>query len=235
MCPAAAQRPRTRRGENTAADSKLMEDLKQSIVHTQPDRAAQLARRALDRGCAPADIIDRGLGAGMKQIGDDFNAGKVYLPQILAASKTMDAALEVLIPVMAHGRGAYRGTVVMGSVQGDIHEIGKNVCVAMLRGAGYRVVDLGADVSPQTFIETTVREHADVIAASALMTTTLFAQQDLVRWLAEDGSKVPAIIGGAPCSQAWCDEIGAAGYSASAGEIVPLVDRLLEQAREHGA
>ncbi|MDO5854079.1 MAG: cobalamin-dependent protein, partial [Thermoplasmata archaeon] len=119
--------------------------------------------------------------------------------------------------------------IVMGSVKGDIHSIGKNVCCAMLRGAGFKVVDLGADVSCDSFIRAAEEEGADVVGGSALMTVSLPMQREMVRVFKEDGLSVMTIFGGAPCSQEWVDEIGGDGYSANAGDIVELVRRLLNE------
>ena len=139
----------------------------------------------------------------------------------------MEAALQEITPVLEKNAGKLKGVIVMGSVQGDIHEIGKSVCCAMLRGAGYKVIDLGADVSPDKFIDVARENHADIIGASALMMTTLVAQKDIIRHIKEENESFKTAVGGAPCSQEWCDEIGADGYSASASDIVALVDRML--------
>jgi methanogenic corrinoid protein MtbC1 len=120
-----------------------------------------------------------------------------------------------------------KGCVVMGTVEGDIHEIGKNVCCAMLRGAGYKVIDAGCDVTAQDFIDAAEENEATVIGGSALMTTTLEAQKELVEYIKELEAPYKAIFGGAPCSKEWCDEIGADGYSETANEIIGLVDKLI--------
>lgn len=211
----------------------MISELRRSITEMNPKLAQEAVQQALSIGIPPNRIIDDGLGKGMAKIGQEFNDGKLFLPQILAASKAMDAGIELLTPVIERdSRSGYRGTVIMGSVQGDIHEIGKNVCCAMLRGAGYKVIDLGSDVSPDKFILSARKNHADIIGASALMTTTLVAQKDLIRHIREENENFETAIGGAPCSQSWCDEIGASGYSASAGEIVKLVERLQKRERE---
>jgi trimethylamine corrinoid protein len=204
-----------------------MEDLRLSISTWNADLAVKSVNVALSSGILPAEIIQDGLGIGMADIGHRFDIGKLYLPQVVAASKAMSAALDILRPYMEKGKTVTKGCIVMGSVQGDIHEIGKNVCCAMLRGAGYDVVDLGSDVPPEEFLEAAKKNGAELIGVSALMTTTLVVQKDLIRLLREEEAPFKTAIGGAPCSQAWCDEIGAGGYSASAAEIVGLVDRLL--------
>ena len=210
-----------------AEQKDILNDLRDSIIEMDFGKASAAARSALAAGMDPAVIIDEGLGKGMERISDEFNEGKIFLPQILAASMAMEAALQEITPVLEKNAGKLKGVIVMGSVQGDIHEIGKSVCCAMLRGAGYKVIDLGADVSPDKFIDAARENHADIIGASALMTTTLVAQKDTIRHIKEENESFKTAVGGAPCSQEWCDEIGADGYSASASDIVALVDRML--------
>ena len=210
-----------------AEQKDILNDLRDSIIEMDFGKASAAARSALAAGMDPAVIIDEGLGKGMERISDEFNEGKIFLPQILAASMAMEAALQEITPVLEKNAGKLKGVIVMGSVQGDIHEIGKSVCCAMLRGAGYKVIDLGADVSPDKFIDVARENHADIIGASALMTTTLVAQKDIIRHIKEENESFKTAVGGAPCSQEWCDEIEADGYSASASDIVALVDRML--------
>lgn len=210
-----------------AEQKDILNDLRDSIIEMDFGKASAAARSALAAGMDPAVIIDEGLGKGMERISDEFNEGKIFLPQILAASMAMEAALQEITPVLEKNAGKLKGVIVMGSVQGDIHEIGKSVCCAMLRGAGYKVIDLGTDVSPDKFIDAARENHADIIGASALMTTTLVAQKDIIRHIKEENESFKTAVGGAPCSQEWCDEIGADGYSASASDIVALVDRML--------
>ena len=210
-----------------AEQKDILNDLRDSIIEMDFGKASAAARSALAAGMDPAVIIDEGLGKGMERISDEFNEGKISLPQILAASMAMEAALQEITPVLEKNAGKLKGVIVMGSVQGDIHEIGKSVCCAMLRGAGYKVIDLGADVSPDKFIDAARENYADIIGASALMTTTLVAQKDIIRHIKEENESFKTAVGGAPCSQEWCDEIGADGYSASASDIVALVDRML--------
>ncbi|MCQ2078699.1 MAG: cobalamin-dependent protein [archaeon] len=180
-------------------------------------------------GVAPDRILMEGLSRGMNEISDRFDRGDLYLPQVMAASKVMDDVMAVLSPHLdGDGVSRYKGTVVMGSVEGDIHEIGKNICIAMLRGARFRVIDLGSDVSPEEFIEAARENSADFIGGSALMTTTLEAQRKLVQALRENGCVAVTLFGGAPCSQSWVDEIGGDAYSASGHEMVLLVNRMVE-------
>ncbi len=208
------------------ANEAIIADLRKSIETWDFKLAQSATQQAIDAGMSVGEIIGDGLGKGMETIGVRFDKAEIYLPQVVAASKAMEAALGVLKPLMESGSGSLKGTVVMGTVEGDIHEIGKNVCCAMLRGAGYNVIDLGPDVSAMDFMDAAEENNAQVCGGSALMTTTLEAQRELVETIKEMEAPYKAIFGGAPCSQAWCDEIGADGYSETANEIIGLVDKL---------
>ena len=208
---------------------EILADLKTSIETWNIALAQEATQKAIDANLSVAEIIGDGLGKGMEEVGVRFDKAEIFLPQVVAASKTMEAALKILEPLMTSGTASMKGTVVMGTVEGDIHEIGKNVCCAMLRGAGYKVIDLGPDVTSQDFIDAADENEAQVLGGSALMTTTLEAQRELVQAVKEVEGPYKCIFGGAPCSQEWCDEIGADGYSATANEIIGLVDRLVAQ------
>ena len=190
---------------NKMPDRKeILEELKTSIETWDVQKAVDATNMALEAGIEPKDIVNDGLGQGMADIGRRFDAAEIFLPQVVAASKTMEAALKILGPVMSAGDSAMKGTVVMGTVEGDIHEIGKNVCCAMLRGAGYNVIDLGCDVTSQDFVDAADENEAFVIGGSALMTTTLEAQREVVEYVKETESPYKTVFGGAPCSRAWC-------------------------------
>ena len=209
---------------------EILEELKTSIETWDVQKAVDATNMALEAGIEPKDIVNDGLGQGMVDIGRRFDAAEIFLPQVVAASKTMEAALKILGPVMSAGDSAMKGTVVMGTVEGDIHEIGKNVCCAMLRGAGYNVIDLGCDVTSQDFVDAADENEAFVIGGSALMTTTLEAQREVVEYVKETESPYKTVFGGAPCSRAWCEQIGADGYSEDANGAVKLVDSLFHRA-----
>ena len=206
----------------------ILADL-QKAVETWDIKLVQSATQAaIDEKIPIGEIIGNGLGKGMETVGVRFDKAEIFLPQVVAASKTMEAALKLLEPLMTGGAGGLRGTVVMATVEGDIHEIGKNVCCAMLRGAGYNVIDLGCDVTAQDFIDAADENEAQVLGGSALMTTTLEAQRELVEYVKEVEAPYKCVFGGAPCSQEWCDKIGADGYSETAADLVNLVDSLKE-------
>ena len=209
---------------------EILDKLGASIEAYDIDEAEKYARLAMDEGISPDAAINLGLAKGMDTISRLFDEAKIFLPQILMAAKAMEAALDIIEPYMKKGDDVkLKGVIVMGSVKGDIHEIGKNVCCAMLRGAGFKVIDLGTDVSPYTFEKAIEESNADVVGGSALMTTSLYQQKDMVRVFNEDKLPVITIFGGAPCSEEWVNEIGGDGYSASGSEIVELVRRLLSE------
>ncbi|MCL2148116.1 MAG: cobalamin-dependent protein [Methanomassiliicoccaceae archaeon] len=207
---------------------QILADLRTSVETWNVKLAQDSTNAAIKEGIKVKEIIEKGLGKGMETIGERFDKAEIYLPQVVAASKTMEAAIKILEPLMTSGAGALRGTVIMGTVEGDIHEIGKNVCCAMLRGAGYNVIDLGPDTSSQAFLDAAEENDAAIIGGSALMTTTLESQRELVEAKKEVDAPYKCIFGGAPCTKAWCDEIGADGYSATAAEIIELVNELMK-------
>ena len=185
---------------------------------------------ALSAGIGPVKIISDGLSKGMDTIGRRFDDGELFLPQVLLASKIMDEAMEILSKEMNTGTSDhYRAIIVMGTVSGDIHDIGKNVCVAMLRGARYKVIDIGNDVSPEDFVKAVADSSADAVGASSLMTTTLVAQKKLVETMEEFDCRALKLFGGAPCSEEWVKSIGGDGYSSNGHDMVLLVDRLLKK------
>jgi methanogenic corrinoid protein MtbC1 len=205
---------------------QILVDLKTAVETWNIKLAQESTNAAIKEGIGVKEIIEKGLGRGMESIGERFDNAEIYLPQVVAASKTMEAAIKILEPLMNKSDGSLRGTVVMGTVEGDIHEIGKNVCCAMLRGAGYNVIDLGPDADSQKFLDAGEEHEARVFGGSALMTTTLEAQRELVAAVKEVDGPYNCIFGGAPCSKAWCEEIGADGYSATGAEIIELVKSL---------
>ena len=210
------------------SNEQIMADLKKAVETWDLNLVKTATQQAIDAKISVGDIIGEGLGKGMEVIGEKFDKAEIFLPQVVTASKTMELALKILEPLMTSGAGSLKGCVIMGTVEGDIHEIGKNVCCAMLRGAGYKVIDLGPDATAQDFIDAADENEAQVLGGSALMTTTLEAQRELVEAVKEIEAPYKCIFGGAPCSQEWCDEIGADGYSETANEIIGLVDKLVQ-------
>ncbi|OPY31048.1 MAG: Trimethylamine corrinoid protein [Methanomassiliicoccales archaeon PtaU1.Bin124] len=209
----------------------ILEDLRRSVSTWDIELAKRAAKEAMDIGLTPTEIVEKGLGKGMAEISQKFDEATIYLPQVLAASNAMEAAMKVLAPMMNGVELPSKGTVVIGTVHGDIHEIGKNVVGAMLRGAGYNVIDLGRDVPIENFIDAAREKKADVVGASALMTTTMVGQKEIVEFLEEEGLRenVRTIFGGAPCNKKWVDSIGGDMYCPSGAEAVAMVDALVRK------
>ena len=191
-----------------------------------------MVQKALGRGAAPQEILDHGLLPGMDYVGQQFKSGEMFIPEVLSAAKAMSAAMDILRPLLTQSGASGRGTVVIGTVQGDLHSIGKSLVAMMLEGAGFRVLDLGIDAAPDVFVKA-VREHKpQVLGMSALLTTTMPRMGETIRALQEAGirDQVKVLIGGAPVSKAFAELIGADGYAPNAGAAVDLV-RALTQAQ----
>jgi 5-methyltetrahydrofolate--homocysteine methyltransferase len=206
-----------------------LEQLKQAIIKGDLDQARPLTEAALSQGMDPERVLGEGLIAGMDVVGEEFKAGEVYIPEVLLAAKTMQDAMSVLKPLLVESGVKPRGTVVMGTVRGDLHDIGKNLVAMMLEGAGFEVVDLGNDVPPEKFVEVAEEKGAQVIGMSALLTTTMHAMKDTVDTLMEKGlhGKIKTIVGGAPLTAAFAEEIGATGYGNDAAAAVDLAKELV--------
>src|SRR5581483_1283296 len=205
--------------------------MRQSIVDGAPERASELASTAVADGVAPLEAIDRGFVPGMTEVGEQFAQRRVFLPDMLASAEAMKAAMAVLEPELKRS-GTERpmaGTVVLGTTKGDIHEIGKTLVGTLLTAHGFKVHDLGVDVSGEQFVNTARDLHADVVGVSALLTTTMRNQKAVVGAFRDAGlqPKVKVIVGGAPVSRKWAEEIGADGYGKDAISAVELVKSLV--------
>jgi 5-methyltetrahydrofolate--homocysteine methyltransferase len=180
-----------------------------------------------DSGTDVATILNDGLISAMDEVGERFSSGDMFVPEMLMAAQAMKAGLAILKPHLSEGQSRRKGTVVIGTVKGDLHDIGKNLVAMMMEGAGFDVVDLGVDVNSEEFVKKAAENKADVIALSALLTTTMPAMESTIKAVKEAGMSVKAIIGGAPVTQAFADKIGADGYSADAPSAVKLVKQLM--------
>ncbi|MCI0477051.1 MAG: corrinoid protein, partial [Anaerolineales bacterium] len=207
--------------------------LAQAIVDTDPELARTTAKEALANGVSPLEAVEQGLSKGMSTIGDLFGRGEVFLPELLLSANAFNEAMQVLKPELEARKQqtAQTATVVLGTVQGDLHSIGKNIVATLLETSGFKVVDLGVDRSPLDFVQEAAKANADVIALSCLMTTTMPSQKAVIDVLKEmkQREKYLVVVGGAPTSQKWADEIGADGYGQSAVDAVALIKRLVNQ------
>ena len=201
-----------------------------AIVAGNADDAAAATRKAVDAGMAPQDIINESMIAAMGEVGQRFQDGKVFVPQLLMAGRAMKAALELLKPLMAGVASTSKGKVVIGTVKGDLHDIGKNLVASMLEGCGFEVINIGIDVPADKFVEEVRNSHPDILCMSALLTTTMTYMKDVIQALEEAGlrDKVKIMVGGAPVSQRFADEIGADAYSDNANTAVAVATSLMQ-------
>jgi corrinoid protein of di/trimethylamine methyltransferase len=213
--------------------------MRQSIIDGAPETAGDLAQNALTAGIEPLTAINEGYVPGMHHVGEQFARRTMFLPDMMASAEAMRAAMKILEPELTK-LGAERpiaGTVILGAAKGDIHEIGKSLVGTMLTAHGFRVYDLGPDVPSELFATKARELKADVVGVSALLTTTMRGQKNVIETLAREGlrSRVKVIVGGAPVTRQWAEEIGADGYSKDAVSAVTLVQSLLqrEPARLH--
>jgi 5-methyltetrahydrofolate--homocysteine methyltransferase len=204
----------------------------QDLYDGEDEQVARLVQQALDDGLAPGEILRGGLIAGMDEVGRDFKAGDLFVPEVLIAARAMHAGMDVLRPLLAEGETHGAGKYLIGTVRGDLHDIGKNLVRMMLEGAGFEMIDLGTDVEPQAFVDA-VREHQPgFVGMSALLTTTMVQMRATVEALEESGLRgtVKIMVGGAPVTAAYADEIGADAYAPDAASAVDAA-RALADAR----
>jgi len=205
-----------------------LETLARNLYEGQADAVAAGVQEALDAGLPVAEVLNGGLIAGMDEVGRDFKAGDLYVPEVLIAARAMHAGMDILRPLLAEGDAPAAGKYVVGTVQGDLHDIGKNLVKMMLEGAGFETVDLGSDVGPQAFVDA-VREHQpQVVGMSALLTTTMVQMGTAVEALEEAGLRdsVKIMIGGAPVTSAFAEQIGADAYAPDAASAVDVAREL---------
>ena len=188
-----------------------------------------LAREALESGVPPLRIVEDGFVPGLRKMGELFETGEVFLPELMLAGEAMKAAMKVLGPALkaAGGKQVARPIIILGTVEGDIHEIGKNIVGILLETSGYEVIDLGMDVKADTFVKAAKEHGAKIIGASALLTTTMEHQREVVSKVRSEKLDIKVLVGGSPVTQEWANEIGADGYAQDAPDAVKLVDSIV--------
>lgn len=209
----------------------LFKEMAQSITDGEAEKAAELAKQAITQGIDPLDAINLGFVAGVNYVGDQFSCGNMFLPELVMAGEAMKAAVAVLDPELTK-RGTERkmlGKVVLCTVEGDIHEIGKTLVGTMLSATGFQVYDMGVDVPVMKVVEKAREVGADIVAMSALLTTTMVHQKDVIEALEDVGirTKIKVMVGGAPVTQEWVKQIGADGYSEDAIGAARVAKQLL--------
>ena len=199
----------------------------ESIINSDRAAAEEVARRALEEGITPGEIMARGFVKGIQEVGELFESGELFLPELMMSADAMAGATAVTNAALEGEAAAVKGRIVIGTVQGDVHDIGKAIVIAYLKANGYAVTDLGRDVPAASFIARAAEEHADVIGMSALLTTTMEEQRRVVRTVKDEGLPYKTVVGGAPCTQRWADQIGADAYAEDASDGVKKIDALL--------
>ena len=215
------------------SEAKILAELCEAVVSGDVNAVTGAAKEVIRKRVDPVRAIEGGLSKGARIIGDKFERLEIFLPELLVAAEAIKAGLEILLAEIPKDKSLRKGTVVCGTVRGDVHEIGKRIVAALLQANGFDVYDLGADVPSSKFIEEAGRVNADVIGLSALMSSTLAAQKDVIDYLKAVGErrKYIVMVGGGPTTQEWADQIGADGYAKTAPEAVKLAIKLVKSKR----
>ena len=205
-------------------------DLANSIIAGDNVKSKEIAQKLVDEGVSAVEILNNGLMSGMDVVGKKFKANEMYIPEVLVAARAMHAAMDIIKPLLIESDAPTRGNVVIGTVRGDLHDIGKNLVAMMLEGGGFSVIDIGVDVSAEKFVEQAKKNNADIIGLSALLTTTMTGMKEVIEMFRTDDivKDVKIMIGGAPLTQEYADSIGADGYAPDAASAVDLVTNLLK-------
>jgi 5-methyltetrahydrofolate--homocysteine methyltransferase len=204
-----------------------LEALAEAIIKGDQAAATEMTRAALEEGAAPKTILDEGLIAGMDIVGARFKKNEMYIPEVLIAARAMKMAMQVLEPELVKAGVKPLGKLVIGTVQGDLHDIGKNLVAMMLKGAGFEVIDLGVDVGPEKFLAKAKEADVQLVGMSALLTTTMPGMEKTIKVIKDSGLSVKVIIGGAPVTQEYADKIGANGYAPDAASAVDVAKSLV--------
>lgn len=207
----------------------ILEELAENLLRGQAEKVQELVQEALNHGFSPQQVLNQGLVAGMDVVGQKFKENEIFLPEVLFAAQAMKAGMKILGPLLAEGKVEAVGRVVIGTVEGDLHDIGKNIVGMMLEGAGFQVVDLGADVAPEKFVEAVRRHQPHILAMSAMLTTTMPAMGRTIQALREAGlrDRLEVMVGGVSVTQGYAEEIGADGYAPNAASAVDKARELL--------
>ena len=201
----------------------------EALIAGDAGKVKDLVQAAMDENVAPQKILDEGLISGMEVVGIRFKNCEIYVPEVLVSARAMHAGMDILEPALAKSGVKARGTFVVGTVKGDLHDIGKNLVAMMLKGAGWKVVDLGVDVDAEKYVQTAIDVNADVIGLSALLTTTMVNMKSVIELAKNKDCNAKIVVGGAPLTQSYADEIGANGYAPDAATAVEIVNKLVKK------
>ena len=205
----------------------MFNEMQEALIAGRKADVERLVEGALAEGTPAARILNEGLIPGMERLGEMFKSNEVFIPEVLVAARAMNAGLARLEPHLVKDKVQPKGVVVIGTVKGDLHDIGKNLVAMMLRGNGYKIVDMGVDVAPEKFVAAARDNGADVIALSALLTTTMVQMKAVVETVEASNLGIPVVIGGAPVTREYADQIRARGYAPDAASAVEEVGRLV--------
>ena len=210
---------------------KIFEEAIKAIVDGDLDKATELAKRGLEEGIDPLELMTSGFIPGINEVGEQFGSGKLFIPGLVKSADAMEKATAIINAALPQEQETVAGKIVIGTVEGDMHDIGKTIVVSLLRANGFDVLDLGRDVPPQRFIEEAEKFNADIIGSSTLLTTTMPVQKELEEQLKNAGlkDKYKTIVGGAPVTQRWAKRIGADAFAQDAGDGVKKIKQLLEK------
>ncbi|WP_407309054.1 B12-binding domain-containing protein [Desulfosporosinus sp. SB140] len=204
-----------------------VQEIYDGVVEFDIEKVVGLVKQEVSLGTDVSEILSQGLIGAMDEVGQRYTEGEFFVPEMLMAAKAMKAGLEVLKPLLSQGDNEKKGTIVIGTVKGDLHDIGKNLVAMMMEGAGFEVVDLGPDVDTEKFLATAKEKNADIICMSALLTTTMPAMEVTVKAIREQGLTYKTMVGGAPVSEDFAKKIGADGWSSDAPGAVEMARQLL--------
>ena len=210
---------------------EILEEIADEVQRGNSASVEVLIKKALSQDISAEEILNNGLVEGMDVVSKKFKNNEIFIPEVLISAKSMNSGLEIIKPILAEAKVKSKGKVVIGTVKGDLHDIGKNIVAMMLKGAGFDVVDLGADVSKEKFLEFVKNERADILGMSALLTTTMIYMKETIETLKNAGLRqdVKVIIGGAPVTESYAARIDADGYASNAASAVDLSKKLLDE------
>jgi 5-methyltetrahydrofolate--homocysteine methyltransferase len=214
--------------------SEILSTISTAVIEGNLDDMVELTEDALDEGLEAQEILNQGLMPGMDHVGVEFKAGNMFVPEVLRSARAMQASMNILKPLLAESGVKMVGKVLLGTVKGDLHDIGKNLVGMMCEGAGFEVKDLGKDVAPESFVEAVKEFEPDVLGMSALLTTTMRAMEHTIKALEEAGvrDQVKVMIGGAPVTQSFADQIGADGYASNAASAAEMAKKFVGRGKE---
>jgi len=212
--------------------SDILAQISKTVIEGEFEEMEDLTREALRDGLSAQDILDNGLMAGMGHVGAEFKAGNMFVPEVLRSARAMQASMDILKPLLAEAGAKRTGTIVLGTVKGDMHDIGKNLVGMMCEGAGFEVTDIGKDIEPEAFVKAVQQYEPDILGMSALLTTTMRSMGHTIKALEESGlrERVKVMVGGAPVTQSFADQIKADGYAPNAAAAAELARKLVSAA-----